>query len=131
MYYCKNQIKCIHLVYCLYTIIIMQDSDHELLVSNFIDLKAHVTSYSITYLDMATGNICSEDADIPAGSCHGGVCRHVFDVSSSFCHPSTNITITVRTLTLLGAGPPSDPITIGNSFGNSPLASSMHRPSTA
>ena len=45
--------------------------------------------------------------------CHNGVCTHVFEVSSSFCHPSTNITVSVFATSTLGPGEPSEPFTIG------------------
>ena len=68
-------------------------------------------SYSISYLASATDNICSQVTMIPASMCNGGVCQHVFEVAS-FCHPSTNITITVLASSKLGPGATSDPITI-------------------
>ena len=36
----------------------------------------------------------------------------MFEVSSSACHNSTNINVTVSATNLLGDGPPSDPITV-------------------
>ena len=74
----------------------------------------NMISYSISYsVDSATDNICSQVTMIPASMCNGGVCQHVFEVASSFCHPvSTNITITVLASSKLGPGATSDPITI-------------------
>ena len=71
-------------------------------------------SYNISYKHSSTGNICSPVAVIPASAClDSGVCRHVFEVSSSYCHPSTDITVTVTATSMLESGEESDPITIG------------------
>lgn len=74
-----------------------------------------VISYNISYSDSTTGNICSPVATIPTAMCHDRICKHFFEVSSSFCHPSTNITISVVTASMLGSAS-SDPLTIGISF---------------
>ena len=77
-------------------------------------LENHVVLYSLTYKDSNTGNICSQIATIPASACsESGVCKHVFEVSSSFCHPSTDITVTVTAASMFGSGMESDPQTIG------------------
>ena len=78
--------------------------------------EIHVISYSISYSDSTTGNVCSQVVTIPASMCHDGVCQHVFKVASSFCHPSTNITITVFASTMLGPGPTTKPIIIGKKY---------------
>ena len=47
---------------------------------------------------------------IPALFCNlRNICNHVFDVTSSPCFNSTNISITVFASNTLGDGPPSDP----------------------
>ena len=74
----------------------------------------HVGSYSISYKDSNTGNICSPVATIPALACiDSGMCRHVFEVSTSFCHPSTNITVTVTATSMFGSGEESVPLIAG------------------
>ena len=74
----------------------------------------HIISYSISYSDSVTGNICSQTTTIPAIMCYNRICTDVFEVSSSFCHPSTNITISVFATSMLGPGQSSDPLTICN-----------------
>ena len=70
-------------------------------------------SYNISYKDPSTGNTCSQVATIPALACQdNGVCRHTFEVSSSFCHPSTNISVTVTAASMFGVGEESEPLTI-------------------
>lgn len=76
----------------------------------------HVTSYTITYSDSATGNICSMSFITPASSCQDGMCRHTFKVSSSYCNPSANVTASVVATTMLGSGTASDPLMIGRFF---------------
>ena len=46
---------------------------------------------------------------ISACACRFGVCSHVFDFSSSPCHNSTVINVTLYASNLLGDGPSSDP----------------------
>ena len=71
--------------------------------------EIQVSSYSISYKDTSTGNICSPVTNIPITSCvESGVCNHIFEVSSSFCHPSTNITVAVGTINTFGSEEESD-----------------------
>ena len=49
---------------------------------------------------------------VPAFRCQGGLCRHLFDASSSPCVNSTNISVAVYTTNLLGDGPASEPVSI-------------------
>ena len=76
----------------------------------------NIVSYTISYSDSTTGNVCSQPVTIPASNCPGGTCKHVFQISTSFCHPATNITVSVTTVSLLGAELTSDPITIGKNY---------------
>ena len=75
-------------------------------------------SYSVSYLDSSTDNICSQAATIPVSACQEGVCEHRFHVSTSFCHSLTNVTVVVRTTSLLGTGLPSNPVTISTLISN-------------
>ena len=82
------------------------------MVSNGYEIQ--VSSYSISYKDSSTGNICSPVTNIPITSCvESGVCNHMFEVSSSFCHPSTNITVVVTTTNMFGSEEESDSRMIG------------------
>lgn len=88
------------------------------MVSNGYEIR--VSSYSISYKDSSTGNICSPITTIPTTSCADNrVCQHTFEVSSSFCHPLTNITVTVMTTSMLGSEEESNPLMIGNHFSHS------------
>ena len=61
-------------------------------------------------------NICSQSTAIPVSACPNGLCKHLLHVPSSHCNPSTtNITVTVTTMSLLGTRT-SDPVTIGNKY---------------
>ena len=73
----------------------------------------HITSYTITYSDATTGNICSRSSST---SCQDGMCRHTFKVSSSYCNPYASITVTVVATTMLGSGAASNPLIIGCLF---------------
>ena len=86
----------------------MQDS---LIISD--GFKNDIVSYSVSYLDSTTSNICSQVATIPVSACQDRVCKHRFHVSTTFCHPMTNITVIVTTTSLLGQGLPSNPLIIG------------------
>ena len=87
----------------------MQDS---VTVSNGFEVQ--VPSYSISYKDSNTDNICTQITTVPSISCaDNGVCEHTFKVSSSRCHPSTNITVTVIAMSMFGSGLESAPQMIG------------------
>ena len=49
---------------------------------------------------------------IPASTCGSEVCSDWFDIASSLCAQSTNVTVTASATNLLGEGPPSQPIEI-------------------
>ena len=55
--------------------------------------EANETFYTITYTDMSN-NTCNSTT-INSSSCEGGICRHMFDVSSSSCSNYTDIVINV------------------------------------
>ena len=75
-----------------------------------------VLSYNISHFDLSTTNICSQSTAIPVSACPNGLCKHLLHVPSSHCNPSTtNITVTVTTMSLLGTRT-SDPVTIGNKY---------------
>lgn len=67
-------------------------------------------SYTITYMDSASGDLCSS-VTIPASSCIDGICNHAFEVPLSSC-PCMDINITVYSTNILGNGATSDPLTI-------------------
>ena len=87
-------------------IIIMQDPFN---ISEGIDGSAK--SYTITYSDSTSGSSCGS-ATIPASSCEGGVCSHGFDISSSPCRLSPDITLTAFPTNILRDGPSSEPVRI-------------------
>ena len=80
------------------------------MISDGIDGSA--TSYTISYLDSISGDLCSS-ATIPASLCVEGMCNHTFEVSTSSCPPCVDINITIYVTNILGNGAISDPITIG------------------
>ena len=79
-------------------------------ISNGVDGSA--LSYNINYIDADSGFVCTS-ATILASSCKKSVCVHQFIVSSSPCHSSLSIAITVAATNRLGSGLPSDPDLIG------------------
>ena len=79
-------------------------------ISDEIDGSAQ--SYTITYTDSTTSTVCSS-VEIQASSCDVQMCGHQFEVSSSSCVPSADVTITVFATNILGSGQTSNPITIG------------------
>ena len=58
-------------------------------------IEANQTIYVVTYTDMLN-NTCNSTT-INSSSCEGGVCRHMFEVSSSSCINYTDIVITIAT----------------------------------
>lgn len=72
------------------------------------------TSYTISYSDSNNGQLCGSTST----SCVGGTCSGEFDVSSSSCRPSSNISVTVSVVTNLGKGPQTDPIVEGECIYN-------------
>ena len=72
--------------------------------------------YTINYFDPTSGSGCGS-VTIPASSCKSvGVCSHMFELLSSSCPHSDDITVTVYATNVLGNGPTSQPITIGISY---------------
>ena len=72
-------------------------------------IDGSATSYTIVYTD--AGILC-DFIKVPAFRCQGGLCSHLFDVSSSHCVNSTNISIAIYATNLLGDGPASEPFSI-------------------
>lgn len=68
----------------------------------------------VTYSDVASGRVCDLKT-IPANSsgCSSGVCSDEFNVLSSLCPQSSNITATVFVVTNIGNGVESNTITEG------------------
>ena len=75
-------------------------------------IDGSTTSYTITYSDSTSGRICGS-ATIPASSCDGGICSCRFDISSSSCLPSADVSVTVFASNILGNGPMSEPRIMG------------------
>lgn len=73
---------------------------------------ATAISYTISLTDTTFGVNCGS-AVIPTSSCREGICTSTFiTTSSSECHPSTDISVTIFTTNALGNGPHSDPTLI-------------------
>lgn len=72
-------------------------------------IDGSVLSYTINYIDTLSGISCGL-ATIPASSCRGGVCHHVFEASSSSCPVSDYITVTVFGTSVFGNGTSSLPV---------------------
>lgn len=72
-------------------------------------IDGSATSYTIVYTD--AGILC-DFIKVPAFRCQGGLCSHLFDVSSSHCVNSTNISIAIYATNLLGDGPASEPFSV-------------------
>ena len=66
-------------------------------------------SYNINYT--SSGRLCAS-AIIPASSCNGRLCKHVLEISSSYCPRHFDINITVFASNIFGDGPSSQIITI-------------------
>ena len=77
----------------------------------FKGIDGSAKSYTITYSDSSSGSSCAS-ATIPASSCEGGVCSHRFDISSSPCRLSPDITLTAFATNILGDGPSSEAVRI-------------------
>ena len=64
-------------------------------------------SYTITYIDSISGSICGLTS-IAASSCGSRICTDWFDLSSSMCKNSSNITVAAFATNVFGDGPLSD-----------------------
>ena len=78
-------------------------------LTNGVDGSA--ISYTITYTDTKSELIC-KSTTIPTSSCQEETCTHYFDVTSSNCQSSSNITLTVFATNILGNGPSTKPLII-------------------
>ena len=81
-------------------------------------MSSTVTSYTISFTDTQFGIHCGS-AVVPtsSSSCREGLCTNTFTISSSSeCHPSTDISVTVLATNVLGNGPSSDPTLISKTL---------------
>ena len=81
-------------------------------ISDGID--GSVIAYMIMYYSSTRSRkICDlAIVTVSPSFCTGLICRHVFDVSTSFCHSSTEIAIAAVATNVLGNGPESSPVYI-------------------
>ena len=78
------------------------------------DIDGSPIRYTIIYSDSSNKKLCSMDIiEASSDSCEEDVCTHMFDVSSSSCSPSTDISVSVFATNILGDGPHSAAIQIG------------------
>ena len=75
-------------------------------------IDGSASSYTIIYTDTESGGILCDSVKVPGFSCQGELCSHLFDVSSSSCVNSTNISVAVYATNLLGDGPASEPVSV-------------------
>ena len=87
----------------------LQNTDNN---TNAIDRPP--THYTIKYIETLTGQSCGLWR-LSASDCIVGVCRHLFEVSTSRCHPSSDINITVSATNSFGEGQDSVPTIVGKS----------------
>ena len=76
----------------------LQNTDNSSDVINIVP-----THYTIKYIDMLTGQSCGS-SQLSASDCTAGVCHHFIETSSSRCHPSSDINITVSATNAFGEG---------------------------
>ena len=69
-------------------------------------IDGSATSFTITYINSISGSICGFNG-IVASSCASRVCTDWFDLSSSPCKNSSNITVAAFATNVLGDGLPS------------------------
>ena len=82
-------------------------------------------SYNITYADASSGRFCGS-VTISASLCLNGVCCHTFGEISPPCSSDGDISIFIFATSVLGDGPPSQPLifslkTSGEELGKSLL----------
>ena len=81
-------------------------------ISKGVDGSA--VSYNINYTDSDSGAVCASTTIFKlASSCVNSVCSHEIIVSSSPCHSSLSIQVTVAGANRFGSGLPSVPVSIG------------------
>ena len=64
-----------------------------------------VTAYNVIYSDANSGGRCGSSVIIPDASCEGGICRDVFNISSSLCSLASDIRITIVAANIIGEVP--------------------------
>ena len=76
-------------------------------------IDGSASSYTITYYSFFSGSICGRATiPVPSDFCIDGICRHVFDSSSSVCNAVTHFVITAYATNVFGDGPTSSPVYI-------------------
>ena len=74
-------------------------------------IDGSASSYTITYYSFFSGSICgTATIPVPSDFCINGICRHVFDSSSSVCDSVTDFVITAYATNVFGDGPTSNPV---------------------
>ena len=68
-------------------------------------IKGSATSYNIIYSDANSESRCGSSVIIPGASCEGGICRDVFNISSSLCSLASDITVTIVATNIIGEVP--------------------------
>ena len=94
--------------------------DNNLTLQNPInisdDVDGSASSYTITYYSLFSGSICGRATiPVPSDFCVNGICRHVFDSSSSVCNDVTQFYVTAYATNVFGDGTPSTPIYVNMS----------------
>ena len=75
-----------------------------LLLRIYNESNSSASSFVIMYIESMSEKICGSTT-IPAATCINGQCTYVFEVTSSLCTPSSDITFSVSGSNILGNGP--------------------------
>ena len=94
-------------------ILVLFNLKDSFFISDGIDGSA--ISYTATYVDTLSGSMCGS-VIILASSCVDNICTIKYPLSSdnNKCPHSTNLTVVVYATNILGNGPESIPVYIGN-----------------
>ena len=80
------------------------------------NMDGSATLYVIEYFEASTNTMCASQTVEPSDSCVDELCTHFFDISSSSCDRSGQISVAVSAENSLGRGPSSTPIVIHGTY---------------
>ena len=68
-------------------------------------INGSITSFNIIYSDTNSGSVCGSSVIVPDATCEGGICKDVFNTSSSLCPLAADIRITIVAANIIGEVP--------------------------
>ena len=93
----------------LYLILHKINDVHEQIIAITDDIDGSPNVYTIIYSELMSGKLCGLFT-VQASSCVDERCVHKFNISSSSCSISYDISVSMFSTNIFGEGPSSEPV---------------------